>query len=729
LFRTENGFAGMRPARMPPPLELWGGPECSVVRVGDDYRDQADETGHAARLADLDAIAELGIRTVRFPIIWETVARHGLEDYDWSEVDARVERVRALGLTPIAGLIHHGSGPADTSLLDPEFRYKLARYAAAVAARYPWIELWTPVNEPLTTARFSCLYGHWYPHRRNEADFVTALVNQCHGTALAMIAIREIIPSAKLVQTEDYGRVFSTPALAYQADFENARRLLSLDLLCGKVDAGHDCFGQLTDNGADPALLDWFADGKARPDIIGINHYLTSDRYLDQRRRRYPGVASGGNGHARYVDVEAIRVAGLEGETGPKARLAEVWQRYRLPIAVTEVHNGCSREEQLRWLMDVWHAAEQLRAEGADIRAVTIWSMFGAVDWRSLLTRREGHVEQGIFDLRGRNPRKTLLATAASALATRASFSHPVLETPGWWHRPMRFLGPRAGESASPMLAGCPLLITGATGTLGQAFARICEARGIAHRLTSRSQLDIADPVSIHRVLTEMRPWAVINTAGFVRVEQAEHERDACFRENAVGPERLAEACAAAVIPLVTFSSDLVFDGLAGRPYVEDDRANPTSVYGQSKERAEQLVLAACPGALVVRTSAFFGPWDSHNFVWDVLTTLGRGEAVQANDRAVVSPTYVPDLVHATLDLLVDGECGLWHVANAGQASWLAFAGMAAIGAGLKTVRLDDQAGPATNTSLESSRGFLLRPLDEAIASYHRELALTPSWR
>ena len=280
------------------------------------------------------------------------------------------------------------------------------------------------------------------------------------------------------------------------------------------------------------------------------------------------------------------------------------------------------------------------------------------------------------------------------------------------------------------MLHGTPLLITGATGTLGRAFARICEHRGIAHRLTTRAELDIADPVSVHRMLTKVRPWAVINTAGFVRVADAENERDACFRENSFGPEQLALGCAAAGIPLVTFSSDLVFDGLAGRPYTEGDEANPTSVYGASKQDAERRVLAAHPEALVIRTSAFFGPWDQHNFVWHALSTLGRGDSFHASADAVVSPTYVPDLVHATLDLLVDGERGLWHVANAGETSWHGFADMAAAGAGLKAVRIEAERDPApTNRSLGSSRGLLLRPLDEALASFHQELALTPTWR
>jgi dTDP-4-dehydrorhamnose reductase len=113
-----------------------------------------------------------------------------------------------IGIRPIVGLVHHGSGPPHTSLLDPEFATGLAQFAQAVASRYPGLEYYTPVNEPLTTARFSGLYGHWYPHAQDDRSFIRALINQCRGVALSMEAIRRINPAAKLVQTEDLGKIF-----------------------------------------------------------------------------------------------------------------------------------------------------------------------------------------------------------------------------------------------------------------------------------------------------------------------------------------------------------------------------------------------------------------------------------------------------------------------------------------------------------------------------------------
>jgi dTDP-4-dehydrorhamnose reductase len=233
--------------------------------------------------------------------------------------------------------------------------------------------------------------------------------------------------------------------------------------------------------------------------------------------------------------------------------------------------------------------------------------------------------------------------------------------------------------------------------------------------------MDIADPDSVAAALACHKPWAVINTAGYVRVAEAEREPEACFRENAIGAEVLARVCAELDIPLVTFSSDLVFDGRRGDPYVESDAVNPTCVYGASKAEAERRVLAAHAGALVVRTSAFFGPWDRSNFVWEVLRTLVAGNAVEAGVD-IVSPTYVPDLVHEVLNLLVDGATGLWHLANPGELSWRDFAARAARLAGYDeglVTEADDR--PALNTALTSERGVLLPPLEGAIERFFRD--------
>ena len=710
-----------------PALELWGGVECTVVRLGDHYRDQLIETGHALRLADLDEIAALGVRTVRYPILWERIAAEGPDRLDFTWHDERLRRFRELGIRVIGGLVHHGSGPRFTNLLDPAFPALLGDYAARVAERYPWVEMWTPVNEPLTTARFSCLYGHWYPHHRDPRSFLQAVVHQCAASLAAMRAVRAARPDALHLATEDLGKSFSTPRLAYQARFENQRRWLSLDLLSGRVDPSHSFWPKLIAAGCPIAMLEELAGGEAAPDIIGVNHYLTSERFLDERSALYPGQAVGSNGSEPYVDLEAIRVPHLVGKVGPAARLREAWKRYGKPMAITEVHHGCTREEQVRWLHEVWRAAIKVRGEGIDLRAVTLWSMFGNVDWRSLLTRRDGIHDIGAFDTRSGTARPTLVAQAAAALAkTGAPVEHPALDSKPWWRRSERFyLGSSPG--APDLLGKRTVLITGATGTLGQVFARLCHRRGLAHVLTDRSALDITDPQSIDHALDRFRPWAVINTAGFVQVPEAEHRPEDCFRINTTGPELLSGACQSRGIPFVTFSSDLVFDGQLGRSYVEDDPTSPAGVYGRSKAEAEERVLARHETALIIRTSAFFGPWDRYNFLRGTLDRLARGEDVAASDRTIVSPTYVPDLVHATLDLLLDGERGIWHLANEGSISWHGLAREIAGRAGICPRKIrdrihdsaaDEGARGIVDTSLASTRGQILRPLGGALADY-----------
>src|SRR5436190_7451368 len=164
------------------PLELWAGFECTLNRVGDSQHDQLALTGHYGRLDDLDRLAELGVRTVRYPILWERVERLRDSGAPFAWPDAAMARLRALGIEPIVGLVHHGSGPFGTSLLDDRFADGLAAFARTVAERYPWVTRYTPVNEPLTTARFSALYGVWYPHAHDDAAFLRATLNQVRAT-------------------------------------------------------------------------------------------------------------------------------------------------------------------------------------------------------------------------------------------------------------------------------------------------------------------------------------------------------------------------------------------------------------------------------------------------------------------------------------------------------------------------------------------------------------------
>jgi len=656
-------------------LELWAGLECTLNRVGDRQHDQLALTGHYDREEDLELLASSGIRTIRYPILWERVERGVPDDEAWAFADRRMSQMRALGIDPIVGLVHHGSGPLDTSLLDPAFAERLAAFAARVAARYPWVRRFTPVNEPLTTARFAGLYGVWYPHERSPGAMLRALLTQIRATRLAMRAIRAVRPDAQLVQTEDLGKTHATRALAYQAAFENERRWLTFDMLAGRFDRGHPLrdyahWAGISDDEIDEAI----GDG-CPPDILGINHYVTSERWLDERLERYPAHTHGGNHRHRYADVEAVRAL-PDGTAGQRALLGEAWDRYHLPIAVTEAHIGCTREQQLRWLDEVWHSALDARASGADVRAVTAWAAFGARDWSSLVTELRGDYEPGLFDVRAPKPRRTALARMSHALATTGRFEHPALGGAGWWQHPQRIAyrvadGSHAalyGTAASPgperrvrpaRGAPRPVLIAGAGGTLGRAFTRIAAERGLAVHALHRRELDITDRAAVDRTLDESRAWAIVNAAGWVRVDDAERDPAGCAWANVGGAATLAAACAEHDVRLLTFSSDLVFDGTKDGPYVESDVPAPLGSYGRSKARAEARVRLLLPSALVVRTAAFFGTRDDSNFVVRTLRALAAGEPVDAADDVLVSPTFVPDLVNAALDLLIDDEHGI----------------------------------------------------------------------
>ena len=709
-----------------PQIELWGGVECTVNRTRDGYLDQTLLSGHHDRLSDLDRFAEVGFRAIRYPVLWERVAPDDPARPDWRWSDERLGRLRELGIRPIVGLVHHGSGPARTNLLDPGFAPGLAHFAGQAAERYPWIDAWTPINEPLTTARFSALYGHWYPHAQDEGAFWLALINQVDATRLAMQAVRRINPSAQLIQTDDLGRTYATTRLAEQAAFDNLRRWAGWDLLFGRVTRHHPLWERLAGFGLEERLQR-IADAPCPPDVVGVNHYLTSDRFLDHRLQLYPASTHGGNGRARYADTEAIRVldpppAGFAGV------IREAWQRYRTPIAITEVHNGCTREEQLRWAAETWDAACAAREEGVDVCAVTAWSLLGSHSWDTLLTS-PGSYETGVFDVSAGAPRPTALAELWRGLPLDAP-RHPLAQEAGWWRRPQRLLHPPLPRPGSaPRQASShrapPLLICGSTGTLGQAFAAACSVRNIHYVLTDRAMLDLERPQDLPDRLEAIAPWAVINAAGWVRVDDAEEAEEACFRANATGAVALARACSDRDIGYLGFSSDLVFGGEKKDPYIESDPVAPCNAYGRSKA-AMEAGCAALDKVLIVRTAAFFSPHDPHNFASAVLKSLAANRPFSAPRDQLVTPTYVPQLVEAAVDLLIDGATGLWHLSNGEPLSWADFAERIAVSAGYDPRRIEPISGSApgwraprpASVGLATSRGRPLGSLDAAIAQF-----------
>jgi dTDP-4-dehydrorhamnose reductase len=420
-------------------LELWGGMEYTINRVNNEYFDQLSYSGHYNRPEDIDLIIASGIKTIRYPILWERHQSSSVASIDWTFTANNLKRLKEAGITVIAGLVHHGSGPEYVNFFDETFEDGLQAYAAAVALRFPWIQFYTPVNEPLTTARFCGLYGHWYPHGKSDECFSRVLVSECKAIVKAMIAIRRVNPTAKLVQTEDLAKVYSTPTLQYQADFENERRWLSFDLIAGKVSPSHPFWKYLIDAGIEARDLAFLIRQGIEPDIMGVNYYITSERFLDENISIYPKSSHGGNAFQQYADVEAIRVS-LPAQTSPKRLITEAWERYGWTIALTEVHLHCTREEQMRWLYDMWNTALELREENVPVIAVTAWALFGSFGWNNLLKEKGGQYENGAFIIRNNRPEPTALLKLIEALLTGQEGRHPVLEISGWWHSQERIL-------------------------------------------------------------------------------------------------------------------------------------------------------------------------------------------------------------------------------------------------------------------------------------------------
>jgi dTDP-4-dehydrorhamnose reductase len=714
-------------------VEIWGGVECTINRVRDCYHDQFEFGGHYTRENDLELIGSLGIKMLRYPVLWEKhqSVKDGL--IDWSFSEKKLNKLKEIGVNPIAGLVHHGSGPKHVNFFDGSFEHGVADYAQLVAEKFPWIEFYTPVNEPLTTARFCGLYGHWYPHEKNDYSFYKILLSECKATVMAMNAIRKINPDAKLIQTEDLGKCYSTPLLKEQADFENERRWVSYELITGRLTPDKLMYKRLLTAGIEEGELQYFLENNVEPYIAGFNYYITSERYLDENLEKYPAQYHGGNGEHDYADIEIVKVPTAI-EWGPKTLIKEAWKRLKLPIAITECHLHSTREEQMRWFNEMWETVNELKAEGTDIRAITAWAIFGLHGWNKLVTEPYGTYEPGVFNLSSGHPRPTALARLIRMLNKRKVYYHPVLETEGWWKREGRLLYkqdnvlPIRSVKYAPKCQ--PVVIIGQSGMLGKAFSKVCEERNIHHFLVCREDVDITEPEKVEQIIEDLNPWAIINAAGYAKVDEAEQNIEECFEANCEGPSVLAEVCKRYGVKLLTFSSGYVFDGTKATPYVESDEAAPVNIYGKSKAKAENLILTANHNALIVRTSNIFAPSDLNCFVPKTLAALRKGLTIQVANDIKVSPTYVFDMVNESVDLLLDNESGIRHVTNQGSITWAELACKLAYMSGLDAsliqavpnAALSQPARRPANSVLASEKGIVMPSLDDALQRYMEAL-------
>ena len=222
-----------------------------------------------------------------------------------------------------------------------------------------------------------------------------------------------------------------------------------------------------------------------------------------------------------------------------------------------------------------------------------------------------------------------------------------------------------------------PILITGVSGQLAVALGEGAPDHGLSVRQYDRLALDFDRPASIVAAFAETAPWLVINAAAYTAVDAAEDDADAAFRANRDGPAQLAALCEGARIPLIHVSTDYVFDGLKGTPYVESDPTSPQGVYGASKLAGECAVLDLCSRAIVLRTSWVCSPVGK-NFVRTMLSVARRTDRLRVVADQKGCPTSAPDLGAAILGIaarIADGGwqeryAGLYHAAGSGWTTW-----------------------------------------------------------
>ncbi len=354
---------------------------CPTINRGKTRVDELALCGHYDRWRDdFDRVQELGLWFLRYgPPIHRTWRGEGR--YDWDFADATFGDMRRRGLVPIADLCHFGVPDWLGNFQNAEFPQHFARYASAFAQRYPWVQLYTPVNEMYICAHFSAARGLWNEQLASDRAFVTALKHIVRANVLAMRAILEVRPDALFIQSEssEYFHAES-PAAIGPAEIMNARRFLSLDLNYGRR-VNSAMYEYLLDNGMTREEYHFFQHADLKHHcIMGNDYYATNEHRIDEAGMARPS-----------------------GEIfGYKEITLQYYDRYKLPVMHTETNTreGVHGDEAVNWLWKEWANVMRVRNDGVPIVGFTWYSITDQVDWASALTVNEGKVDPlGLFDL------------------------------------------------------------------------------------------------------------------------------------------------------------------------------------------------------------------------------------------------------------------------------------------------------------------------------------------
>jgi beta-glucosidase len=343
--------------------------------------DEMEKCGHYRHWrTDFDLLGDLNIRYLRYgPPIHRTWLGEG--QYDWSFADETFGEIRTRNIVPIVDLCHFGVPDWIGNFQNPDFPQLFAGYARAFAERFPWVQLYTPVNEMFICATFSAAYGWWNEQLSSDQAFVTALKHIVKANVLAMAEILEVRPDAIFIQSESSEHFHpECPAAIRVAEFLNARRFLSLDLNYGRrVDS--DMLFYLLDNGMSRDEYCFFMDRNLKRHCIMGNDYYVTNEHL---------VASDGGTSA------SGEVFGYDEIT------QQYYDRYRLPVMHTETNliEGALGNEAVKWLWKEWANVLHVRNLGVPIVGFTWYSLTDQVDWDVGLREERGTVNPlGLYDL------------------------------------------------------------------------------------------------------------------------------------------------------------------------------------------------------------------------------------------------------------------------------------------------------------------------------------------
>jgi dTDP-4-dehydrorhamnose reductase len=274
------------------------------------------------------------------------------------------------------------------------------------------------------------------------------------------------------------------------------------------------------------------------------------------------------------------------------------------------------------------------------------------------------------------------------------------------------------------------IIITGATGQVGQTIHKVLAGRGL--NILDTPRFDVADPAVVQQ-LAELRPELIIHSAAMTNVDGCARDPDTAFKVNAFGAQNVAHACLRCNAEMVYISTNEVFDGRADQPYHEEDRPNPVNPYASSKRTGEQMAARYLKtGLYIVRTAWIFSP-GGHNFPAKIIAAADAGKSLRVVADEVGNPTYAPDLAQAIAQLIETGIYGIYHFTNAGYCSRYDFAKEILRLSGrehipIEPITLAEYPRPSTVppfTPLANTKGaelgITLRPWQEALAAYFEE--------